>query len=571
MHTITLPTGVEIGDGAVVRLSSYPDRYWVLHYGWYPYQCQQFMGWYFVSVPDKMILPMKDEDLLTITVISTDIDSCGPYPSCPPCDSYTHCNSCSSHAMHVPEAEWQINRSFITVDNIAQRDQLNCKLLPDGKIVKVNDVDGEPVYFTWDKLQHRWNYATFPADTSQMLSKEEAEIVFVSKSDLPSRLDQLLPYSETVQTMQQGIDNVNYDLNRAIMSVASEPRIDGGSKLTFRTRSGDTLSVDLPDIYITHAEYDDESEEIRITQANSTDLVVIDVADLKVKSLPGSKITLDEDVIVTSDVGHLSKGDKLSSDSVKSIEQLLRMMIGSDVAPTATLPSASIVLKNAGAMEVGTTFVPEYSADLTAGSYSDTINGSQETGIHPTEYSIHRSDAETVANEASGQLDTITVSDSTDFYLTADIAYSGGTVPSTYLGNPAPNIQIPAGEASATSDHVIGYRNCFWGYMTDSTALADPTTISLNQVKALGNAAPQPPLELHAEKMQQIFVAVPASSHASLRIVGEVNPLPLNVKGPMHMQIGGVNNFEPIDYAVFYVSNAVPSSGADTFKFIWDD
>ena len=62
-----------------------------------------------------------------------------------------------------------------------------------------------------------------------------------------------------------------------------------------------------------------------------------------------------------------------------------------------------------------------------------------------------------------------------------------------------------------------------------------------------------------------MFFAVPATHANKLTIVGAAPPAPQTVNGPIEVQIGGVDNYSPIAYNVFYVSNASATSGSDTY------
>lgn len=50
----------------------------------------------------------------------------------------------------------QIYASFISVDTIEDRDALNPDVLSDGKIVRVNNVDGESKYYVYVRASTAW-------------------------------------------------------------------------------------------------------------------------------------------------------------------------------------------------------------------------------------------------------------------------------------------------------------------------------------------------------------------------------------------------------------------------------
>ena len=136
-------TNIKLRDGDIVKLSQYPNIKWVVHKGWYSYQGEESLGWYFYSIPDGTILPFTHCDMITVTIISSS------------------CCNCEDCFQPVPDPQndciqGQIDRAFITVDYIVDRDALTQRILPDGKLVRVNDVDGSPRYYQWDKGNQSW-------------------------------------------------------------------------------------------------------------------------------------------------------------------------------------------------------------------------------------------------------------------------------------------------------------------------------------------------------------------------------------------------------------------------------
>lgn len=180
MSSLIVPdTGVELYDGAVVMLVRFPNMKWILHNGWYTYQNQTCTGWYFSSIPANTILPVSQEDLKLITVISNNGNTC-----CPPKPFPPECNPCPPRpprpvgipfTHHMAE---ELNRAFISVNTLAQRNELNKRLLPDGKLVRVNDVNGEAKYYVWDQSEEVWKDADFGSGegpVGDFLTKEEAD------------------------------------------------------------------------------------------------------------------------------------------------------------------------------------------------------------------------------------------------------------------------------------------------------------------------------------------------------------------------------------------------------------
>lgn len=159
MNCLNVPNSdIYLVDGDIVMLTRFPSIKWIVHYGWYTYDTQQQLGWYFCSIPDNQIIPANDLDLQRITVISR-----GNNCHCPPPPYHCHPSHCHPYPPMPdrPDKLNDINRAFITLDNLDQRDRLAQYPIPNGRLVRVNDVDGSPKYYEWDKSHKVWNEMDF--------------------------------------------------------------------------------------------------------------------------------------------------------------------------------------------------------------------------------------------------------------------------------------------------------------------------------------------------------------------------------------------------------------------------
>lgn len=143
-------TGIRLYDGTIVMLARFPGTKWIVHNGWYSYNNQQFMGWYFCSIPAKVVLPISDQDLNLLTVISNGEESnCPPWPPCPPGPPCPPVPPSPTEPFTSERAE-ELRRAFITVDTLqdleAYKDKSKWEELCDGKIFRVNypNHDGYP-------------------------------------------------------------------------------------------------------------------------------------------------------------------------------------------------------------------------------------------------------------------------------------------------------------------------------------------------------------------------------------------------------------------------------------------
>ena len=184
-------TGQKLTDGDVVMLSEYPGVKWIIQYGWYTYYNYRYSGWYFSSIPDNTILPVAEEDLTSLVVISTNNSIEVPSSSC---DCDCNCNGSDDHIHPTPKPprpdppgplmgltpSQELSRAWISVDTIVDRNSLNTRILPDGKIVRVNNTEDGPKYYIWNKVRLEWNDFEFES-TSGGLQKEEADTLYASK------------------------------------------------------------------------------------------------------------------------------------------------------------------------------------------------------------------------------------------------------------------------------------------------------------------------------------------------------------------------------------------------------
>lgn len=204
MNYIEIPsTGTKLFEGTIVASSKYPGTRWILRNGWYSYQGKNCRGWYISSIPSKSNVPVDFEMLETLTVISEGCNpgcnpGChppghrppGPRPPCPPGGPGNF------------DYSYQVDRAFITVDTEAERDYLlRNQLVPDGKIVKVNQTSDGTKYFRWNQVTQTWDIETFGIDTSKLVSQEDFDSRLVkSISTVPEVQESIKDVaSETIQ------------------------------------------------------------------------------------------------------------------------------------------------------------------------------------------------------------------------------------------------------------------------------------------------------------------------------------------------------------------------------------
>lgn len=172
MNRLQIPNSTfEIRDGTVVTLSGYPTIKWIVRYGWYVYEGAQYHGWYFSAIPDCTTLPVSEELLATATIVASSMRPCPPAP-CPP----GPCPPGPLPPGPCPPGPTAVSPAFISVQTLTDRNMLNAhgKFVPDGKLVRVNNVDGKVKYYVWDAYNSEWDETTI-IETSDIINTSDDE------------------------------------------------------------------------------------------------------------------------------------------------------------------------------------------------------------------------------------------------------------------------------------------------------------------------------------------------------------------------------------------------------------
>ena len=277
-------------------------------------------------------------------------------------------------------------------------------------------------------------------------------------------------------------------------------------------------------------------------------------------------------------IGNYSKGKEIAAGT--SLQSMLMDMLSQRLQPSnPTIPAASITLymdgatkkSAAGAVEVGTTVTPSYTASLSAGSYTY----GPATGVVASSYAVTSTGRKTVddatadtaedsATTATGSFTSFVVDDDTNYKLSVSIPHNEGVVAHDNLGSPSnPEKKIASGTKTANSGTVTGYRAWFCGYKNGTNALADASAITGAQIRALGNAANGSwKSSMNVSQMKQMFFAAPAGKGYKPVVKDASTTAPQTVLGPITVSVEGKNGFDAIDYDVWYVANASAASGS---------
>lgn len=150
-------TNIRLYDGDIVKISNKPRVKWVVHMGWYIYENVQNFGWYIESIKNGEILPVSVIDLTLVTLVTTRTQ--GSELTDGKVVNYTRPFTLADAAI--------LNRTFITLETIEQRNNLDKKKLTNGRLVRVNNVGGVVVYYSWNAKTKSWVQEDFGGGGSQ--------------------------------------------------------------------------------------------------------------------------------------------------------------------------------------------------------------------------------------------------------------------------------------------------------------------------------------------------------------------------------------------------------------------
>ena len=287
-------------------------------------------------------------------------------------------------------------------------------------------------------------------------------------------------------------------------------------------------------------------------------------ADVQVDA---SQVMFSQDLVFTEPFGkYVPSGGKVTVPANgDSLLEVLLNAFATDSNPSITQPSVSISSSDFKAYEVGTNVTPSYTATLNAGNYQY----GPATGITATSWNVVDNAAEpNTLNTASGSFPQFQVVDDTNYSITATATYGDGAIPKTALGQDYANGQIKAGSKQATKGTITGFRNGFYGTLTDTTEL---TSTVIRGLSGKSNRA------VTAGTVWNISIPVGAKRVAfaypatirDVSSVQDVNGLNAEIKTAFTLitvSVLGANDYSGIDYKVYYTDYANPNDTQNTYK-----
>ena len=122
--------GQRVYEGAIVTLSGYPDTRWLLCNGWFAYQGNYYMGWYFKSIPQGTVIAATPDVIATATVV----DGVPEVPDPASDQPYITIASTSTIVMRFPEGTVDFTLADTMVFALRQGDVVLRKDSPDPSI-----------------------------------------------------------------------------------------------------------------------------------------------------------------------------------------------------------------------------------------------------------------------------------------------------------------------------------------------------------------------------------------------------------------------------------------------------
>lgn len=314
-----------------------------------------------------------------------------------------------------------------------------------------------------------------------------------------------------------------------------------------------------------------------------------------------TNVYFDRDLTYTANIGALKlpagKNSDVYAASGKSIDAVIRRIMAETIAPTITQPSynmsANYISDNG--TEVGSKITAlKWDGTFTDGSYSygrsTTAQGGE--GNVSTTKSAGCTATYSMECDKAGTTTTPTAVDgswtlTTPFQITSTTQETVGTISTSCTISdakyyPINNInEVVDGKIvgkivdKSSTVRVTGYRGWFCGWKNGTQALADPTAITSDQVRALTKSNGSWSSSMNVSQMKQMFFLAPAGTGYKPAIADSKTGAPQTVLGPVTVYVKGANNYTAageettnggMAYDMWYVNNASAASGSATLN-----
>lgn len=303
--------------------------------------------------------------------------------------------------------------------------------------------------------------------------------LYVASPDLSSKMDKITN-GVTGNILTIGSDGQAVDSGKTFDDIVTNNKIFKGATLEEATTGNTPIKGDVA-IISNKIGTSDKIERKAYIHDGETWLPMTEYYN-------AANVIFPENLKTTYPMGNitLTNGQAEIQNAGKSALETWNMIYVKEKQPTVTQPHVSVTLNQAKAYEVGTSVTPSYTASLNPGKYEFNPNNGA-TGITASSWEITDTAGHT-ASTNTGTFDAITVADGMNYSITAKANYADSpNAPLTNLGNAADaSKKILAGSKSATSGKITGYRNSFYGTMTEANDA--PASADIRKLTVSGKA-----------------------------------------------------------------------------------
>lgn len=283
-------------------------------------------------------------------------------------------------------------------------------------------------------------------------------------------------------------------------------------------------------------------------------------------------VYFDEDFTFTEAVGTVSIPDtgsiEVDAEGKNLYEFFASLFAKENLDPTVTEPTVNTFsMTKTGSYEAGTEVSGiTYTATFEDGNYEF---GPEPTGAEVTSWNIVDNAGNSIGTTATGSVANITITDTTDFYLKASANYSEGLAAKTNLGNDSIN-KIETGTTDTkSSGHIKGYRNSFYGTLTEKSELTADIIRGLSKSGRTLAANSTFNISIPVGALRTV-IAIPDTLRDPIKVL-DSNDSNSNINGNFiknvsTLSIPGANGVDAITYKVYYDDYANPNTVANTYS-----
>ena len=225
MMSLTLPSGEIVYDGAVLRIGDDATNYF-LHYGEYTFGEATNCSWYLQAIGTSVAVPITDEMLSKATVMNNgaEVTVHTPVSGCS-CHNQPNTVGYEEKEKVTTNDKYILDRTWVTVDTIIERNSLPLGVVINGRVVQVNQSeDGQPHYYRYNVKTMEWdeislgNVDEYIEEIKESMANLAEDINTVSQN-LDKHKDE---NKVIIESIQEKLKTIDEKLNGIQTSINSE-------------------------------------------------------------------------------------------------------------------------------------------------------------------------------------------------------------------------------------------------------------------------------------------------------------------------------------------------------------